>query len=141
MRLINAFELKQRILEERDKIPLTLPGSVYEFGIEKPNHYGNAMRGGIRKALRCMEQCYNYTLADTVNQTQHWIPVSERLPEEKKDVLLYFGFKGKNQAVGFWYGGDEDITFWYAYTDDGFYTDCDYRPTHWMPLPKPPKEV
>ena len=57
MRLIDANELKQRILAERDKIPFTLPGATYEFGIAKPNHHGNSMRGGIRKALRCMEQC------------------------------------------------------------------------------------
>jgi hypothetical protein len=57
MRLIDADELKRRILFERDKIPFTLPSAIYEFGIEKPNHHGNSMRGGIRKALRCMEQC------------------------------------------------------------------------------------
>ena len=57
MRLIDADELKRRILHERDKIPFYLPGATYEFGIRKPNHHGNSMRGGIRKALRCMEQC------------------------------------------------------------------------------------
>ena len=72
---------------------------------------------------------------------QKWIPVTERLPEKNKDVLLYFGFKHKNQAVGFWEGEEKQrIVFWRAYTDDGFYTDCDYSPTHWMPLPQPPKE-
>jgi hypothetical protein len=63
-RLINYFELKQRILEERDKIPRTLPGAYYELGIEKPNHHGNSMRGGIRIALRCLEQCQ--TVMDVV---------------------------------------------------------------------------
>ena len=57
MRLIDADMLKRLILAERDKIPRTLPGAIYEFGIAKPNHHGNSMRGGIRKALRCMEQC------------------------------------------------------------------------------------
>jgi hypothetical protein len=56
-RLIDANELKQRILAERDKIPHELPSAVYEFGIPKPNHHGDSMRGGIRKALRCLEQC------------------------------------------------------------------------------------
>jgi hypothetical protein len=56
-RLIDANELKKLILAERDKIPKTLPGAIYEFAIEKPNHHGNSMRGGIRKALRCLEQC------------------------------------------------------------------------------------
>ena len=57
MRLIDADELKRAILFERDKIPFKLPGATYELGICKPNHHGNSMRGGIRKALRCMEQC------------------------------------------------------------------------------------
>ena len=67
-----------------------------------------------------------------------WISVEERLPEKKQDVLMYFN--SGNMAVGWWHDEDEHITFWCAYTDDGFYTDCDYMPTHWMPLPAPPKE-
>ena len=57
MRLIDADELKKRILVERGKIPLSCPGASYEFYISKPYQHGNSMRGGIRKALRCMEQC------------------------------------------------------------------------------------
>ena len=45
-----------------------------------------------------------------------------------------------NMAVGWWHDADEHITFWCAYTDDGFYTDCDCIPTHWMPLPDRQKE-
>jgi hypothetical protein len=56
MRLIDADELKKLILEERDKIPFTVPAAPYEFVKEKANTHGNAVRGGIRKALRCMEQ-------------------------------------------------------------------------------------
>lgn len=69
-RLIDANELKQRILEERDKIPLTLPCAVYELRIDKPNHHGNAIRGGIRKALHCMEQCKTVDAAPVVHG--HW---------------------------------------------------------------------
>ena len=49
MRLIDATEVIQNIVAERDKIP-------YELVSEKPNQHGNSMRGGIRKALRCIEQ-------------------------------------------------------------------------------------
>ena len=48
-RLIDANEVVKAILEERDKIS-------YELVSEKPFKHGNSMRGGIRKALRCIEQ-------------------------------------------------------------------------------------
>lgn len=67
-----------------------------------------------------------------------WISVRERLPKKEQNVLMYFD--SGNMAVGWWQDEDEHITFWCAYTDDGFYTDCDCIPTHWMPLPEPPKE-
>ena len=66
------------------------------------------------------------------------ISVEERLPEKKQDVLM--AFETGNMAVGWWHDADEHITFWCAYTDDGFYTDCDCIPTHWMPLPESQKE-
>lgn len=76
MRLIDADELKRQILIERDKIPLTLPGAVYEFRIAKPNHFGNAMRGGIRKALRCMENCKTIDAVSVVRckDCKHFTP-------------------------------------------------------------------
>ena len=48
-RLIDANKVVKAILAERDKIP-------YELVSEKPFKHGNSMRGGIRKALRCIEQ-------------------------------------------------------------------------------------
>lgn len=55
MRLIDADALKELILAERDKIPKKVPCATYELMREKDNQHGNAMRGGIRVALRCME--------------------------------------------------------------------------------------
>ena len=55
-RLVDANEVVKAILAERDKIPSTVPAATYELGTEKPYHVGNHMRGGIRKALRCIEQ-------------------------------------------------------------------------------------
>ena len=56
MRLIDANEVVKEILAERDKIPRTVPTAPYELGTEKPYHAGDQMRGGTRKALRCIEQ-------------------------------------------------------------------------------------
>ena len=54
-RLIDADALKEKLIKERDAIPLTCT-ERYGFGVEFPNHHGLSMRGGIKKALRCMEQ-------------------------------------------------------------------------------------
>ena len=56
MRMIDANAVVKAILEERDKIPRTITTAPYELGAEKPYHAGDQMRGGIRKALSCIEQ-------------------------------------------------------------------------------------
>ena len=61
-----------------------------------------------------------------------WISVKDRLPDEGIDVLMWFE---QNMTVGFRLECD-----WCAYADGGYYTSCDSKPTHWMPLPEPPKE-
>ena len=67
-----------------------------------------------------------------------WIPVTERLPEKMQYVLARY--QNNDMAVASWFGGDEHIRFWRAMTDEGWCADCDSEPTHWMPLPEPPKE-
>ena len=64
MKLLNYNELKTLLLEERDKIPLTVPGARYEMNIPQPNKHGESMRGGIRIALRCMERCQPVSIDD-----------------------------------------------------------------------------
>lgn len=55
MRLIDADALKEKLLKERNAIPTTYT-ERYGFGVEFPYRHGQSMRGGIKKALRCMEQ-------------------------------------------------------------------------------------
>jgi hypothetical protein len=66
----------------------------------------------------------------TSDQTSKWIPVTERLPEEKGDVLVC---DTREDFVSTWeYLGNDlwlyDNIFW-----------CTDDVTHWMPLPEPPK--
>ena len=75
------------------------------------------------------------TFAEDKNVPCKWIPVSEKYPEYKQDVLMYFDTG--NMAVGFLTDGE----YWSAYSDDGWFTDCDCFPLFWMPLPEAPKEV
>ncbi len=70
-----------------------------------------------------------------------WISVKDNPPDPNVDVLLWFD-EGKNMTVGsllFDDTGEQDWN-WSANTGDGWYTDCEGQPTHWMPLPEPPKE-
>ena len=57
MRLIDADELKEMLIKERNAMPLTKTDR-YGFGVKVPNHHGMSMRGGINKAFRCMEQTH-----------------------------------------------------------------------------------
>lgn len=61
-----------------------------------------------------------------------WISVSDRLPEDDREVLVWgCGF----MAIG-WCNNGKDGRYWCA-------NDFDYKDgevTHWRPLPEPPKE-
>ena len=57
---------------------------------------------------------------------QQWIPVTERLPEKNTDVLIY------NIEE---YMGTDFLT-----KDGKWFWNEELPPTHWMPLPEPPKE-
>ena len=76
--------------------------------------------------------------ADAIEELSkpRWIPVTERLPRMWEEVMLRFP---NNQAVGF-HDGDSG---WAVFSGDNLYTYVapeEVHPTHWMPLPEPPKE-
>ena len=79
------------------------------------------------------------TFAKDTNVPTKWIPVEDRLPKKGKCVQMFFR-EHHTQAFGFWHDEHGEVR-WCTYTDNGWYTDCDDKPTHWMPLPKPPKGV
>ena len=67
-------------------------------------------------------------------ESQRWIPVDERMPEYRVDVLLYFD-AFKTMTVGFF---DPFESIWCVEKDIGW-DYASYNPTHWMPLPPMPK--
>lgn len=60
-----------------------------------------------------------------------WIPVTERLPDNEGEYLTYTD-KGQMHFDCFCIYPEHGTQFWVG--GNG-------TPTHWMPMPKPPKEV
>jgi hypothetical protein len=76
----------------------------------------------------------NESLAKSVNEAseilrKRWIPVTERLPELNAPCLVYN--KSQPMMVG-WRIDDKRFRIPGSFLPD--------HPTHWMPLPEPPKE-
>lgn len=149
MQLKDVTPIIKAILEERDKIPRIIDKERY-IPNPQPYHDGNLIRGGIRKALRIIEQ------APVVDAMPRWISVEERLPEGEDPVLIlvketeHYGLHKEKSKVYYCqylaYWDDEE---WYTTWCNGCrkITDTanepnadDYEVTHWMPLPEPPKE-
>lgn len=83
----------------------------------------------------CLSELQDILAADVVTAPQ-WINCEDKLPPFGEDVLMLFE---SNMTVGFLRDTDEHLTFWSAYVDDGFYTDCEESPLYWMSLPERPK--
>lgn len=74
-------------------------------------------------------------------QQMRWIPVEERLPEEGKRCLLYTPCD-RILCVGYYAGKDEwqHRHKWRLVTAMRSTQTLTKKVTHWMPLPKAPKE-
>ena len=68
-----------------------------------------------------------------------WISVKERLPENAKNVLAYYGFDRGDGDLGMRFIGTLSY-FPYCLTPHWQHEGLGLVVTHWMPLPEPPKE-
>ena len=70
-----------------------------------------------------------------------WISVEDRLPEDNLNVLVYAIGDNENSVIAM-----TDYTHkMYGYNIEGWHSPWqyffyEYKITHWMPLPEPPKE-
>ena len=105
-------------------------------------HNGWALNETLDQAADAIEELSreNESLAKSVNEAseilrKRWIPVTERLPEEKTYVLILFDtIAGKMQGVCFLYKDDDGHNCW-TWLDRLGKNLFDIQPTHWMPLP------
>ena len=88
----------------------------------------------------CKAMTEEHNKAARLTWEYRWIPVTERLPEDRVPVLTtYIGFcTGEKSSdllavrfEGMW-------CYWDG--DPCSYDECKVEITHWMPLPQPPKE-
>ena len=128
--LVTAPNVVQRWMvmgmTEREKLVQLL------MNIPQVNH-AEAQIHGMQYVFECAA---DYLIANgvrletnqaTSEENKRWIPVTERLPEQGQEVIVYNGgvLKPKVYCYLFW---DKNFDNW-------------ARVTYWMPLPEPPKEA
>lgn len=70
----------------------------------------------------------------------NWTSVSDRLPEEFKEVMAYEEFAGifiENYSGDMWHVDKEFVTSFDGHVDDNITQSI---VTHWQPLPNPPTD-
>ena len=94
---------------------------------------------GERTEGSCSSRCTLSKAADAIEEllaaVPHWISVEEQLPEKHKVVLFYIPWNKTNMIGWIDEGGGINL--------EGYGKCYDFsliKPSHWMPLPEPPKE-
>lgn len=85
---------------------------------------------------KCVEMARDIIMDEPVVKdinVPSWIPVTERLPEDSRGVILCT--RSRIVGVGFY---DKNTRNWVQYYSGG---GICVEVTHWMPLPEAPKEV
>jgi hypothetical protein len=94
--------------------------SLDEYGFG----YDSTLAEAIEDVVAMLKQ--PEAVLDYQASSSKWIPVSERLPEQGQEVIVYSGGVLKPTVFA--------CQFWNKHYDSWA------RITHWMPLPEPPKE-
>lgn len=98
-----------------------------------------ALKQTVEHYHGCSEDWYKEA-CDYKAMLPRWIPVAERLPEEERQVLAYYGFNHGDGYLGMMF---MQVLDYYAHDPKPHFQHEGLNGmtvTHWMPLPEPPKE-
>lgn len=116
----------------------TPTGASQPIHLDENNNFIDPVTGELMHQLT-VEEMPRHTFGaelyapDAVRPTAHWISVKDRLPVAKEVVLTYES-AFDSMSMAFRLPGTEE------FINVGDYYALD-AVTHWMPLPKPPKET
>ena len=96
-------------------------------------------KNDLIRALAYDRGQYEKGFQDGVESVQRWISVEDRLPNDEKPVLVYYGFmRNENASTGLRYTGTLSY-FCFDHKPHWQHESTGLIVTHWMPLPESPK--
>ena len=93
--------------------------------------YYNGFSGKTAAVQAVSDACEVAIEAIREQEQRRWIPVTDRLPEESGDYIVYYYNTASNKPL-------ISMRHFYGETPEAFLHNK--AMTHWMPLPEPPKE-
>lgn len=141
--LVNALREHAEWAEGNQwETPITLCDDLTEAAdrLENQSTHIAALQQEIEKLRGQNEQLREAAALVTKESAEllerRWIPVEERLPEDRSDVLVVAYWHEKWGVYMGWCA--PTYKKWYVHIGIGDRNDVSV--THWMPLPEPPKE-
>lgn len=122
---ISREDLKRKLQEEHD-LYVNAYGGFSNLPLKE--------KARVDEITSCIAEVVNMPSVYSKLKTEHWIPVSERLPEFGQDVLL--SLRSLDIKTGF---RAETEPYFYCHGVDGCYIEPQ-NVLAWMPLPKPYNE-
>lgn len=129
---------------------MTREGAIKVFGqlleaFDQSEHgdyfydFGDMVCEAANVAIAALREQESRAKKTSDKKTSEWISVEERLPENEKPVLAYYGFDNDGDGdLGMMFIGTLSY-FCFDHDPHWQHAGCNLVVTHWMPLPEPPE--